>query len=120
LASGTKGLSRPRSREGTSQPKDRTPTRLATILVSVSLLMGTDVPGTDLMSNTAFLPGLFDRAGILIGIAMLIGALEFVGPVEREGWALAGTIASVGYLAWSIWLIGIGIGLLLSPSTREL
>lgn len=90
-----------------------------TILASVSLLQPrVDTPNPDLLSTLPFLPGLLGVTGIVIGIAMLIGALEFVGPFERDGFELAGTIASVGYLAWSVWLVVFGVGLLLSPSTR--
>ena len=58
-------------------------------------------------------PGWLGIVGVLIGIALLIGTLEFVGPNEREGWALAGTIVPIAYIAWSIWLIALGIFLLL-------
>lgn len=94
-------------------------TGIWTIVLSVGLLIG-DQGGPGLMPSTAFLPGLLGVAGILIGIAMLIGALEFVGPWERDGLGFAGTIASMGYLAWSIWLVVFGIGLLLSPATTDL
>jgi hypothetical protein len=36
-----------------------------------------------------------------------------VGPNEPEGWALAGTIVPIAYIAWSIWLIRIGLFLLI-------
>jgi hypothetical protein len=63
--------------------------------------------------STAVLPGWLGLIGIPIGIALLIGTLEFVGPNEEHGWALAGTIIPIAYIAWSIWLIALGIGLLL-------
>ena len=50
--------------------------------------------------------------GLPIGVALLIGSLEFVGPNERVGWPLAGTIVPIAYVAWSIWLIAIGVALL--------
>ena len=62
--------------------------------------------------STAILPGWLGLVGVVIGIALLIGTLEFVGPNERDGWALAGTIVPVAYIAWSIWLIALGVGLL--------
>jgi hypothetical protein len=62
---------------------------------------------------TAVLPGWLGLIGMPIGLALLIGSLEFVGPNEERGWALAGTIIPIAYIAWSIWLIGLGIGLLL-------
>ena len=51
--------------------------------------------------------------GIPIGAALLIGSVEFVGPNEKEGWPVAGAIVPVAYVAWSIWLIALGIGLIL-------
>jgi hypothetical protein len=71
-----------------------------TILVAISILQGPILP-----SWTAV-------AGLLIGVALLIGTLEFVGPNERNGWALAGRIVPIAYIAWSIWLIVLGLMLL--------
>ena len=51
--------------------------------------------------------------GLPIGVALLIGTLEFVGPNERNGWPLAGTIVPIAYIAWSLWLIALGVWLLL-------
>jgi hypothetical protein len=62
---------------------------------------------------TAVLPAWLGLAGIPIGLALLIGTLEFVGPNEERGWELAGTIVPIAYIAWSIWLIALGVGLLL-------
>jgi uncharacterized protein DUF4386 len=63
--------------------------------------------------STAGLPGWLGVTGILIGIALLVGTLEFVGPNEERGWPLAGTIVPIAYLAWSIWLIALGVFLVL-------
>jgi hypothetical protein len=70
-----------------------------TLLVAASIL------------STAVLPGWLGLVSLPIGIALLIGTLEFVGPNEPDGWSLAGTIVPIAYVAWSIWLIGLGIGL---------
>jgi hypothetical protein len=72
-----------------------------TLLVAVSVV------------STSALPGWLGLIGIPIGVALLVGALEFVGPNERDGWAIAGTIVPIAYVAWSIWLVALGIGLLL-------
>lgn len=77
-------------------------TGIWTLLVAASVL------------STAVLPGWLGLLGIPIGIALLIGTLEFVGPNEERGWPLAGTIVPIGYIAWSLWLIALGVGLLLS------
>jgi hypothetical protein len=75
-------------------------TGLWTLLVCASIL------------STSVLPGWLGLVGIVIGIALLIGTLEFVGPNERDGWALAGTVVPIAYIAWSIWLIALGVFLL--------
>lgn len=45
-------------------------------------------------------------------MALLIGTLEFVGPNERDGGPVAGTIVPFAYVAWSLWLIALGVFLL--------
>jgi hypothetical protein len=66
--------------------------------------------------STAVLPGWLGFIGIPIGVALLIGTLEFVGPNEERGWPLAGTIVPIAYIAWSLWLIALGVGLLVAAS----
>jgi hypothetical protein len=75
-------------------------TGLWTLLVAASIL------------STAVLPGWLGIVGLPIGIALLIGTLEFVGPNEQDGWPLAGTIVPIAYIAWSLWLVALGVGLL--------
>jgi hypothetical protein len=76
-------------------------TGLWTLLVSGSIV------------STNVLPGWLGLVGIAIGIALLIGTLEFVGPNERDGWHLAGIIVPIAYLAWSVWLITLGVFLII-------
>lgn len=68
--------------------------------------------GASIMS-TAVLPGWLGVVGLPIGIAQLIGTLEFVGPNEKDGWPMASTIVPIAYIAWSLWLIALGVFLLL-------
>jgi len=68
--------------------------------------------GVSIMS-TAVLPAWLGAIGLPIGVALLIGALEFVGPNEKNGWRLAGTIVPVAYITWSLWLVALGVFLLL-------
>jgi hypothetical protein len=70
------------------------------MLVAASIMQGT------------VLPGWLAIAGLFIGVALLLGTLEFVGPNEPDGWELAGTVVPIAYIAWSIWLIAIGVLLL--------
>ena len=72
-----------------------------TLLVAASIL------------STTVLPGWLGLVGIPIGLALLIGTLEFVGPNEEHGWSVAGTIVPIAYIAWSIWLVALGVAFLL-------
>ncbi len=76
-------------------------TGIWTLLVAVSIL------------STTLLPSWLGFIGLPIGAALLIGTLEFVGPNEKDGWTLAGTIVPIAYIAWSLWLIALGVFLLL-------
>jgi hypothetical protein len=76
-------------------------TGLWTLLASASIL------------STSVLPGWLGAIGIVIAVALLIGTLEFVGPNERDGWRLAGMIVPIAYIAWSVWLILLGVFLLI-------
>jgi hypothetical protein len=76
-------------------------TGLWTLLVAASIL------------STAVLPGWLGIIGLPIGVALLIGTLEFVGPNEKDGLPLAGTIVPIAYIAWSLWLVALGVFLLL-------
>jgi hypothetical protein len=75
-------------------------TGLWTLLVAASIL------------STAVLPSWLGIVGLPIGVALLIGTLEFVGPNEQDGWPLAGTIVPIAYIAWSVWLIALGVFLI--------
>jgi len=75
-------------------------TGLWTILVAISIL------------STPVVPGWLGLLGLPIGVALLIGTLEFVGPNEERGWPLAGTIVPIAYSAWSLWIVGLGVAFL--------
>jgi hypothetical protein len=72
----------------------------------------TVIVAVSIVSTTAVAPWL-GWAGLPIGVALLVGSLEFVGSNEREGWSVAGAIVPIAYVAWSLWLVALGIGLLL-------
>ena len=75
-------------------------TGLWTLLVAASILAAT------------VLPGWLGVIGVPIGVALLVGTLEFVGPNEKDGWPLAGTIVPIAYIAWSLWLVLLGVFLI--------
>ena len=62
----------------------------------------------------SLLPLWLTIPGIVIGAMLVLGALEFVGPFEREGWKVAGFLVPVGYTLWSVWLLVIGVVLLIA------
>lgn len=51
--------------------------------------------------------------GVAIGLLLAIGSFEFVGRFEEKGWKLAGTIVPLAYIAWSLWLVLVGVVLIL-------
>ena len=63
------------------------------------------------VATTGVLPAWLGLIGMPIGLGILVGALEFVGPNEADGWAVAGRVVAVAYVAWSLWLIGLGVAL---------
>jgi uncharacterized protein DUF4386 len=72
-----------------------------TVLVAVSIV-----------STAAVAPWL-GWLGLPIGGALLLGSLEFVGSNEKAGWSVAAMIVPIAYIAWSLWLMGIGVAVLL-------
>jgi hypothetical protein len=67
--------------------------------------------GAALIQSDA-VPGWLGVLGIVAGAALALCSLEFVGRAEREGWKLAAAATPFVYIAWSLWLIATGIGLL--------
>ena len=71
------------------------------VLVGVALTQG----------STA--PAWLGAVGIAAGALLMMCSLEFVGRFEPAGWRLAGSLVPVVYVAWSLWLAGVGVALLL-------
>jgi hypothetical protein len=55
----------------------------------------------------------FAWSGIVAGVGILFGVLEYAGL------AVAGVVNAAGYLLWSVWLVGIGIRLLILSGRTE-
>jgi hypothetical protein len=64
--------------------------------------------------QSALLHPLFGVVGLVLAPLLVVGSLEFVGPFEPRGWKLAGTVVPQAYIGWSLWLLALGIGLLLT------
>jgi len=62
------------------------------------------------LTQTAAAPGWLGVVGIVIGPALMLCSLEFVG--RTEGCTVAGRLTPPTYVAWSLWLIATGVALL--------
>jgi hypothetical protein len=76
-------------------------TGLWTLLVGVAMTQG-DV-----------IPSWLGWPGIVLGLALIVGAVEFAGPFEEAVWAFAGMLVPIAYILWSLWLVAAGVTLLL-------
>jgi hypothetical protein len=70
-----------------------------------SALIGVAILGREL------LPTWTGWAGIVIGVGLIAGSAEFLGPNEEHGWRLAGAAIPWLYIAWSLWLLAMGVAL---------
>ncbi len=64
-----------------------------TVIVAVSIA----APGSTAVPEV--LPAWIGLVGLPIGLALLVGSLEFVGRNEPQGWRVAGTIVPIAYIA---------------------
>jgi uncharacterized protein DUF4386 len=71
-----------------------------------SVLIGVAIVGRVL------LPAWMGWVGIVVGVGLVLGSAEFLGRNEEDGWALAGAAIPVLYIAWSLWLLAMGIALI--------
>jgi hypothetical protein len=67
--------------------------------------------GVALVDSTVA-PDWLGVVGMVIGPLFLLCSLEFVGRFDESGWKLAGLVTPFTYVAWSIWLLAVGIALL--------
>ena len=77
-------------------------TGLWTITLSVAILVVTGGP----------VPALLALPGMVVGLALMVGSLEFVGPNEPRGWPLAEKLVPIAYVGWSVWLVVLGIAVI--------
>jgi hypothetical protein len=67
--------------------------------------------GIGVIQGTA-LPTWMGWPGVVIGAGLVVGSAEFLGPNEERGWSLGGAAIPVLYIAWSVWLLAMGIALI--------
>jgi hypothetical protein len=67
--------------------------------------------GIALMGSSA-VAGWVGVLGIALGPLFFLCSLEFVGRDDDRGWNLAETLTPLAYVAWSFWLVVVGVALL--------
>ena len=75
-------------------------TGIWSVLIGVGVIQGTP------------LPTWLGWPGVVIGAGLAVGSAEFLGPSEERGWKLAGAAIPLLYIAWSLWLLAMGIALI--------
>ena len=73
----------------------------------------TALAGVALIQSDLLHP-LFGVVGLVLAPLFVLGSLEFVGPLEPSGWKIAGALVPLAYIGWSVWLLALGIGLLIT------
>ncbi len=71
-----------------------------------SLLVGAHVDADNRVSSW------LGVVGVVVGAALMLCSLEFVGRFEPRGWKLAETVTPIAYIVWSLWLVAVGVALL--------
>ena len=64
------------------------------------------------ITRSELIPAWLGWIGIVVGAGLILGSSEFLGPNEERGWRLAGAAIPILYIAWSLWLLGLGISLI--------
>jgi hypothetical protein len=75
--------------------------------------MWTALAGIALIQSDLVNPA-FGIVGIALAPLFVLGAVEFIGSFEPEGWKASAALVPVAYIGWSIWLLAVGIGLLIT------
>lgn len=68
--------------------------------------------GIAVLGGGTALPVWLGWPGIIIGAGIAVGSAEFLDPNEERGWGLAGAAVPILYVAWSLWLLAMGIALI--------
>jgi hypothetical protein len=64
------------------------------------------------LTQTSAAPAWVGVLGIVIGPLLIACSLEFVGGNEARGWTVAERLTPPAYVAWSLWLVAVGVALL--------
>ncbi len=64
------------------------------------------------MTQAEVFPTWLGWPGIVLGLALIVGSVEFAGAFEEAGWTFAGMLVPIAYIVWSLWLVVAGVMLL--------
>jgi len=76
--------------------------------------VGTSASAGVALIQSDLLAPLLGIVGLLLAPLFVLGSLEFVRTFEPWGWKPAGTLVPLAYIGWSLWLLALGIGLLVT------
>jgi hypothetical protein len=71
----------------------------------------TGLTGVALIQSDVLHPA-FGIIALVLAPLFMVGSAEFLGRFEPRGWKPAGVAVPIVYIAWSLWLLGTGIGLI--------
>ncbi len=63
------------------------------------------------LTQSSVVPSIIGVAGIVVGPVLVLCSLEFVGGRDA-GWKIAERVTPAAYVAWSLWLVAVGLALL--------
>jgi len=64
------------------------------------------------LTQTTEVPSWLGVVGLVIGPALVLCSLEFVGRAGDQGWRVAERLTPIAYIAWSLWLMATGVALI--------
>jgi hypothetical protein len=76
----------------------------------------TALTGVALIQSDVLHPA-FGMAALALAPLFVLGSAEFVGPFEPRGWKLAGIAVPIVYVAWSLWMLAVGVGFLVTSGS---
>lgn len=63
-------------------------------------------------THAGVVPEWLGWPGVVIGAGLMVGSAEFLGPNEERGWKPADAAIPFLYIAWSLWLLAMGVTLI--------
>ncbi len=65
------------------------------------------------IANDGVITAWLGWIGVAVGLGLVLCSTEFLGSNEEHGWKPAGDAVPFIYIAWSLWLIALGVALVI-------